>query len=380
MDLPTFPDLFQIARDEMLSRNGQLALAEVDRQGSDLNIIVGAIAAGADEVVGQLARVAKSRSLATAKGQELDVLVYDRYQLIRKPASPAYTHVNFSTTTASATAFTIPDSTLLSAADGLQFITVGDVTYPIGSTGPVRATVRSLEAGPGQRAGIGTINSIVTQITGAPADLAATNPAATFGGDDSERDEELVTRARRFFVDARRGTVGAIRSAILAVPGVKTCEVFENLDILGRPVGPVNAVVSDAYTDLFAQNGAPASYQIQSDAMVNQILQFLIEHRAAGIAVDITVGQVVLQGVQLSLAYIAGYDTDGVNTAVQSTVIQYINTLPPGRALTLDGLYSQIRMVPGLNYSGQEVVSPRGTVTVGGGQVMRTNTSLVRVL
>jgi hypothetical protein len=61
MDLPTFPDLFQIARDEMLSRNGQLALAEVDRQGSDLNIIVGAIAAGADEVVGQLARVAKSR-------------------------------------------------------------------------------------------------------------------------------------------------------------------------------------------------------------------------------------------------------------------------------------------------------------------------------
>jgi uncharacterized phage protein gp47/JayE len=380
MDLPTFPDLFQIARDEMLSRNGQLALAEVDRQGSDLNIIVGAIAAGADEVVGQLARVAKSRSLATAKGQELDVLVYDRYQLIRKPASPAYTHVHFSTTAAAAAAFTIPDSTLLSAADGLQFITVGDVTYPIGSTGPVRATVRSLEAGPGQRAGIGTITSIVTQITGAPADLAATNPAATFGGDDSETDEELVTRARRFFVDARRGTVGAIRSAILSVPGIKTCEVFENIDILGRPVGPVNAVVSDAYTDLFAQNGAPASYQIQSDAMVNQILQFLIEHRAAGIAVDITVGQVVLQGVQLSLAYIAGYDTDGVNTAVQSTVIQYINTLPPGRALTLDGLYSQIRMVPGLNYSGQEVVSPRGTVTVGGGQVMRTNTSLVRVL
>lgn len=380
MDFPTYNDLFQIARDELLARNRRLSLAEVDRQGSDLNIIVGATAAGADEVVGQLARVAKSRSLATARGAELDILVYDRYGILRKPASPSYTFAEFTTTAATVGAFTIPDSTVLSASDGLQFITIGAVTFPAASTGPVQVTVRSLEAGSGQRAVIGAITSVVTQIPSAPADLVVTNTAATFGGEDSETDEDLVGRARSFFVNARRGTAGAIRSAVLSFPGVRTCEVFENLDILGRPVGPVQVVISDSYTDLFAQSGSPASYQLQSTAMVTQIGQFLAEYRAAGITVDITVAQIVMQAVRLSLSYLAGFSADGVNTAVQSTVIQYINTLRPGASFTLAGLYDKISAVPGLAYTGQEVTSPLGTVTVGGGQALRTNFSLVRVL
>lgn len=380
MDLPTFNDLFNVARNEMLSRNQKLSLAEVDRQGSDLNIIVGAVAAGADEVVGQLARVAKSRLLATARGAELEVLVYDRYGLLRKPSSPSYTYVHFTTTAATSAAFTIPDGTLFSAADGLQFVSVGAETFPVGSTGPVRVTVRSLEAGSGQRAVAGSITSVVTQIVGAPTDLAVTNPAATFGGEDNETDEELIARARSFFVNARRGTAEAIRAAVLSFPGVRTCNVFENYDLLGRPVGPVSVVISDGYTDLFAQSGAPGSYQLQSDAMVNQIQQFLAEYRAAGITVSITVAQVQLMSVQLSVSYLSGYDTAAVDTAVQSAIVQHINTRRPGESVTLAGMYSAIQVVPGLSYTGQEILSPRGTTTIGGGQVLRTNLAMVKVL
>lgn len=380
MDLPTFNDLFAVSRNELLARNQKLSLAEVDRTGSDLNIVVGAIAAGADEVTGQLARVAKSRLLATARGSELEVLVYDRYGLLRKPSSPSYTYVHFTTTAAAGASFTIPDGTLLSAADGLQFVSVGSETFPVGSTGPVRVTVRSLEAGSGQRAVAGAITSVITQIVGAPADLEVTNPAATFGGEDSETDEELIARARSFFVNARRGTAEAIRAAVLSFPGVRTCNVFEHYDLLGRPVGPVAVVIADGYTDLFAQSGSPGSYQLQSDAMVNQLQQFLAEYRAAGIMLSITVAQVQLMSVQMSLSYLAGYDTDAVDTAARAAVIQHINTRRPGESVTMAGMYGALQLVPGLAYTGQEILSPRGTTAVGGGQVLRTNLAMVKVL
>jgi hypothetical protein len=381
MDLPTFQDLFQIAQNEMLTRNRRLSLAEVQRTGSDLNIIVGAGAAGADEVVGQLARVAKSRSLATARGMELDLLVNDRYAgLLRKAASPSYTYARFSTTTPAAAAFTIPDGTILSAPDGLQFLTIGDTTFPAGSTGPVNVRARSLQAGSGQRALANSIDSIVTQITGAPADLAVTNPAATFGGDDAERDEDLIARARGFFVNARRGTTTAIQQAVLSVPGVQTCAVFESLDLLGRPVGPVQVVISDAYTDMFAYSGPPGSYQIQSDALANQIQQFLSEYRAAGITVQILVAQVALVSVQLSLSYLAGFDAEGVNTAAKTSIMSVVNNLPPGGNITLDLLQQALRVIPGLAYTGNEVLTPRNEVVAGGGQALRTNLSLIQVV
>lgn len=381
MDLPTFQDLFRIMQDELLTRNRRLSLAEVQRTGSDLNILVGAGAAGADEVVGQLARVAKSRSLATARGMELDLLVNDRYSgMLRKQASPSYTYVLFTTATATLASFSIPDGTILSAADGLQFLTIGDTTFPASSTGPVRVRVRSLEAGSGQRAVAGAINAIITQITGAPGDLAVTNPAATFGGDDAERDEDLVARARNFFVNARRGTATAIQQAVLAVPGVRSCSVQETLDLLGRPVGPVQVVISDAYTDMFAYSGGPTSYQIQSDALANQIQQFLYEYRAAGITVQITVAQVALVSVQLSLSYLAGFDIEGVNTAAKAAVMSAVNQLSPGQNVTVALLNTALQVIPGLAYTGNEVISPRNDVVAGGGQVLRTNLSLIQVV
>ena len=55
MDLPSFFDIFRIGKSEALIRNGLLSASEIDRKGSDLNILFAAASAMADECVGQLA-------------------------------------------------------------------------------------------------------------------------------------------------------------------------------------------------------------------------------------------------------------------------------------------------------------------------------------
>ena len=79
MDFPTFSDFVRIARDKILSFNGRITRETIERQGSDANILVAAMAACADEVTGQLQRVAASLFLDSARGIDLDRLVADRY-------------------------------------------------------------------------------------------------------------------------------------------------------------------------------------------------------------------------------------------------------------------------------------------------------------
>lgn len=379
MDLPTFQDIFRVARDEALVRNRALALEEAERKGSDLNILLAASAAVGDEVIGQLARAYGTCFLDTAKKQELDRLVFDRYGLIRKQASPSYGLVEFTTTTAAAAGFTITDGTLLGTPDGSQYIVVGNTAYAFGEVGPVQCSVRSTLAGATQKAKPGTITSILSQITGAPADLAVTNANATFAGEDAEPDSALAERARGFFVNARRGTLLAIQNAILALPGIQTCTLLENLDQLGRPIGAVEAVVSDSFTEQFI-SGAPAAYATQAAAITSNINSILDEARAAGIYVNVTIAAIVLQTFQLALAYRTGYTQSTVQAQVKATIVAFVNALSPGRTLLVNDLKQKISEVPGVFYTGNELVEPSGNVVPQQGQVLRTALQFITVL
>ena len=97
-DLPVFEDLFRIARDEAMLRNGRISREAIEREGMDANILMAAGTAIGDEVVGQLGALEAAVFLDSAKGAALDRLVFDRYSLVRKPASAALGTVTFTTT------------------------------------------------------------------------------------------------------------------------------------------------------------------------------------------------------------------------------------------------------------------------------------------
>jgi hypothetical protein len=377
-DFVNFTDLFRAARDEVLAREGRLTRAVVERPGTDANLLLAGGAGAADEVLKQLFEVEAGVFLDTAVGQALDRWVFDRYGLLRKPASAAIGEVSFTTTAANPIAFAIPANTLLSTASGIQFVTTAGASFPFGSIGPIVVPVRSVLAGVDQQAAPNTITNLVSQITNQPTDLAVTNPLATAGADDDESDDSLRARARAFFTTARRGTIAAIEQGALAVPGVRTAQAFEVLDPFARPNRLVQLVVSDAFTDsLVGVSPVPTSYATQSQAFAATVFAGLSDVRAAGIFVDVIVAQVILLPITLHLTFNSGADPNETTSEAKAVAVNYTNGLAPGASFIVDDLIDQLRAIPGLFITGNEVASPNGDVVPMTLQALRTSLSIV---
>lgn len=381
-DLPTFGDLFRIGRDEILSRNAKISRDAVEREGMDANILMAGACAVADEVIGQLVTLSAGLYLDSAKKAALDRLVYDRYGMVRKPAAAAIGSVQFRTTTSSAVTFTIPLNTYLATSDGKQFVTSESSVFSAGSTGPLTVAVRSVLAGADQNVKSAGINNIVSSIPSAPSDLVVSNTYATAGADDEETDDALRDRARRFFTTARKGTLSAIEAAALDVSGVRKATAFEVLDGLGRPARVVQLVVADAFTEQFATltGTVPATYQVQSQGLASSVFDGLADVRPAGTFVQVVVANVILQAIQLALTFNAGADVNAVALQARAAVVNYVNALAPGASFVPANMLAKLRSISGLFYTGNELISPAGTVAARPLQVIRTSLGLVTAM
>lgn len=380
-DFPTASDLFRVARDKIVSKNGNIRPESVDKDGTDNNILVAAMAAVGDEVIRQLTVLEAGVFKDSATGSALVRLLFDRYGLRKKSAAPAFVTVGFSTTAPAAASFAIPSGTLLQSLAGSQFVTIEDATFPLGATGPVLVAARSVLAGASQQVGASSVRAIVGQISGSPTDLVVNNPKASFGADDEEDEETFRQQAVDFFTSARRGVLTAIQNAALAVPGVRRAAAFEVIDGLGRPGKEVELVVADAFVDQLANlSSVPPSYQAQSQAFAMQVFNALDDARSAGIFVDVVIGSVVMLGVQLALAFTAGADPNVAALQARSIVVGYVNGLSPGQPFVPKDLLSALRSVTGLIVSSTTIVSPAGSVVPGVLQVLRTTLALVSAL
>jgi len=375
-----FTDLFRSAEVELLQRNGRLRRDIAEREGSDVNILLASMAGAADEVMGQNLLASATLYLDSAQKEDLDRLLYDRYGLLRKQASPSAGYVLLSTTLPNPTAFTVPTGTLFSSSDGIQFASVGVVTFPALSAGPVAVLVQSVLAGISQQAQIGTITSIVSTITGAPTDLTCNNTQATAGAGDAETDTSFRDRGRRFFTSVSKATKKALETAALGIAGVVTAVAFELFLLEGTLGKQVEIVVSDNFTTvLMSLNPTPASYQVQAQALAELVRSGLDDVRAYGVEVRVTVASVVMQPIRMQLTFEAGVDTTAVTSRARGAVLSYVNNLPPGATLTIDGVENALRTVPGLLISGGEVIVPQGDVVPLTLQVIRTALALVSV-
>ena len=376
-DLPIFEDLFEIAKREALSRNPRLSRDSVDRAGTDLNILLAAAAAVGDEVINQVANVAIASFLDSAAGVDLDRLAFDRYGLLRKSAAPALGSVDFTTNTATVASFSIPANTQIATTSGNIFQTTIEKVFPVGVTGPISVPVRSLLAGANQQTKPNTIVNLVSRISGSPADLFVTNPEATAGAADDETDDQLRSRAKNFFVNARRGTKTAIEQAALGFQGVVSAQLFEVLDPLGRPARVTELIIADQYTDVLATlNQNSPTYDIQSNALADAVFNSLEDVRPAGIYVDVKVAKVALIAIQLALTFDADTDIPDTEIQARAAVVNYTNSLRPGDKWVYDDAIIALRSVLGLTVLGSEIISPSGDVQPNTYEVVRTSLAL----
>lgn len=379
-DFPKFDELFRVFRDEAVSRSQRLTVNAVDRDGSDANIHGAATAAVGEEVIGQLASVEEGVWLDSAFGPKLDRWAFDRYNMLRKQASPAFTTLEFSTTAAAPSAFTIAGGTRCATSSGQEFVTVVSVPFALGAAGPIQILARSTLAGLDQNVTPATITSITSQIPNQPADLRVTNPEAATGGDNVEQDDDFKARVRRFWIAARRGTRGAIETGALGVPGVVRAAAFEAMQQNAYPARAVTLVISDRFTDALVKQGvAVPSYEIKSQAFGQTVSQALEEFRADGIPVRVIVAQVRLVSVVLRLRFRASVQNpDAVALATRTLMIQLINDLNPGEAFVPADAAQALKAVSGLDLFGDEIASPAGPIVPSSPfQVLRSTLALI---
>ena len=379
MDFPSFDDLFAVGRDEALVRNSKLSLDMIDREGTDSNVLVASAAAMADQVVAQQVELDAAVFLDSATGMALDRLVFDRYGLVRKKASVSVGSVTFSSIIqgAGGAPFTIPAGTQLQTQDGSQFLTTQPALFSA-STSSVVVPIRSVLAGALQQAAAHTITSIGSSITGQPSDLTVDNPLATSGAADAESDSGLRQRARGFYQTLTKGTLAAIEQGALAVSGVVKARAMDVINIKAQPQRYVLLTIADQYTDTLANlNANPPTYQVQSQQLAARVFQGLDAVRAGGIYVDVKVAQVLLQKVLLSLTFTSGQNVDDVAVMARAMVVAATNRLRPGDNWDPAKIGKALAGIPGLLYTGTEIVSPPGPVEAKALQVFRTTLGLV---
>ena len=130
------------------------------------------------------------------------------------------------------------------------------------------------------------ISMITEKVTPNEQVYTITNITSASGGADIESDIDYRARLLQFFLGAENGSVNGIRRAMLSLPQVKDCKVFEN-----------NDMVDDPATGL-----KPGQIAVIINGLIDEVLAYkLFNTRSAGVC---TTGNTEIEVVSDSGAYV----------------------------------------------------------------------------
>ena len=362
MDAPSFNDLFNEGRAEVLMRNGNIKADVIDREGSDVNLMLAAGAAMAQAAIREQDRRFQNLLLARAKGQDLDYFVFDRYGIVRKPAAAAVGTVNFSRPTYAAGAVVIPSGFRVGSTNGREYATIMASSLGATALSVTGIPVQAIVAGADSNAVIGTITRIISAIS--DTSIVVANTSAITGGDDEEDDDAFRQRVKMFFVTSRRGTISAIEFGAKSYPGVRQAVASEVTEPDGAPSRMVQMYIADK--DGYA-----------SRVLIAAVANSLEEYRAAGIKVFVLGGAPYYQSVQIELAFPTGVDQSQVASDVKNAIVAAINALAPGETLQASSIIFAARGVNDAIVG--RLLLPLGDIVPTSEQVIRTTYDRVEV-
>lgn len=358
-DLPTRLDLFAIGRDHVLTRAKRITPEQVNTDGSDANIVTASSSFMGQEVVFQLAKVLNSLLLDGARGEDLDRLAFDRYQLTRKGAAAALGSVEFTRPDVTAGAGSLAVGTKVIANGGAEYLTTTTATFAAADLS-ASANVRAVLAGSETQVGANTLRRIDNPSSIFEPRMSVNNALGTAGGEPIEDDDTFRERVRDFFVTARRGTLGAIEFGALTVGGVVSAAALEAITTGNQPARVVTLFVADSSGSSNPVLGA-------------QVEAALEDFRAGGITVLVQNSVPQIADVVLTLSFVAGVDTATLTENIRSAVIEFVNSLSVNGVLYRADLFSVLRrfVSDGLIQSESMLVEPTGDLIPDAGKTIR---------
>ncbi len=359
-DFPSRLDLFQLARNFILTRATKLDPSQVDTAGSDANLFVGIASVLGYQIVLSLMQGINSLLLDGAFDEDLDRYGIDRYQLPRKGAAAALGTVRVFRPTAAAGAGNVPLGEKLQTLNGIEYILAESATF--GATDLTKTVnARAVQAGKTSQVGANTIRQFATPSDLFDQTLQVNNDLPTAGGEDTEDDDTYRERIREFWNTARRGTLSAIAFGAKTVDGVVSAIATEVLTADPRPARVVLLRVADSSGSSSAALGAT-------------VIAALDEYRAAGIAVIASDSVPQLISIKLKLTFGGNVDTTTIAENVRGAVVEYVNSLGVGETLLKGSLYSVLTRFTsvGVIVSLDSVVVPVGDLVPDAGKTLRT--------
>ncbi len=372
--LPTREDFFQIgardvfARAQLRAKSTRLSPQAVFTPGTDINIIIAASSAMADEATRHLGLRIAALYLDSAEGEDLDRLVADRFSptVVRKQAAQAVVPLTFSRSIppSAGSPITYAAGRKFKTQTGIQYELVESASFGINASGPVTARAVASLAGEVGNVADGAINEFVDASSDAAMVVTNLEPAA--GGVDVETDASLRERARSFFLAARRGILSAIEFGALTVAGVASAVGEELIGPDGFPNGYVRIYIAD-------KNGQANS------VMATAVSLALREYRGAGVPVAVIVSSPQFLSVSYVVGFGVGVDQQRAIQQLKTLTVNAMSVLAPNEPLRSSMLMALARSIPGLVVPSTAIQDPLGDVFPDNGRTIRTTFDRVTV-
>jgi len=242
--------------------------------------------------------------------------------------------------------------------NGNQWALPASVTIPIGGSIAATATCNApgnIVAEPGQ------ISIIASPVGGWKG---VTNAAASISGNPIESDSELRARQSISVALPSKTMLAGTVAAIAALTGVTRYNVLENptgsTDSYGNPAHSVTAVVEggtqlDIATAIYDNRGIGClTNGLISGASTPETVTVLVTDPDTGYQMNISYLTPVYVPIYVSASIhgLAGY-TSATLTAIQTALVNYLNSLQIGEMVTLSALYAAAMSVM-TNFSNPE--------------------------
>lgn len=367
MDVVTRADFFAIGRDYIQQRAKKLDPAQVDIEGSDANLYTGTASVIAQVLMRQMVERTAALLLDGANDEDLDRYAYDRYRLTRKGASSARMPCVITRATVLAGAGTVPIGTTILTDNNVEYVTTSVAVFGASAT-TATCNVRATQAGSATRVGKLALKRFSNPQSLFDATLVPTNPTASAGGEDVEKDPVFRERIRDFWRTARRGILAAIEQGALTVEGVVSARAVEALNSEGLPARVVYLYIAD-------------SSGVASETLAEDVRVALNEWRAAGIAVIVKTSLPTIAAISLKLNFAAGVDTTTLTDLIRASVFEFVNSLPVNGPLYIGELYTVLQRFKqdGLIPSEGNIVAPAGDLFPAVGQTIRTTLDAITI-
>lgn len=378
-DLPNREELFRRYRAAFLAvPDTRVSAREVDRDGSDANLLAAAASVMGEEIVNRMARAVAGAFEDTATGNQLDRVIFDRKGLPRLPAAPSVGQISLTRATTAGGAGSIPggppgsgppNPTRIRTNQGVTYLLTEPANFGALDLGPIVVDVQAELAGLAQE--VGELQS--WSFVDVPFDttIQIANSVEMAGASDEESDADYRRRAKEFFPTIRRGTLGAIEFGLRSTPGVASVSVIEifNEDN-GFPACAVQAFILDALGRA-------------NETLAARALQNLVEFRAAGIPVIVVPGEpefinVDFSGTSFDTAVVL--DTSAAADDVRTRIISALNNQRPGANLLRTTILAAARNVEGFIVEDVDLIEPAATLIPSAPSVaFRTRRELITI-